>query len=208
MLLTAARRALLIAALAAVASTAIAGDIIYMAVDANGTVHASDRPLPPSLGPIQTANRGWGHRLFVGMGSDMVAAPQESPDGRGDAQRPKPQSKAPTVASAPDFVEVDAETLWSMPSSYMGRLIGVRLTLLSISESEDHYRVSVGKPGGLISFPMNPVAFSVRIGKEDESFVRSMVKAKGRELMLIGRVQKQDSLIVDYYFDVQRFKTT
>ena len=101
----------------------------------------------------------------------------------------------------PELELADLEMLWSMPSSFLGKKVNCLFTIIEIHEEADHYGVMVGDGRKLFDMK-NPIAFEVRISKGDDSFVRSIVKLKGKRAILSGIVRKSESMIISHYLDV------
>ncbi len=104
-----------------------------------------------------------------------------------------------------DFVLADLDLLWSMPSSFLGQTLNCFFYIHDIHEESDGYNIMVGDGNKMFDMK-NPMAFSVKISKGDEDFVKNVVKLKGQRVILSGTVKKGNDLLNISYFDVTRVR--
>lgn len=100
-----------------------------------------------------------------------------------------------------NFDLADLDLLWSMPSSFLGQTISCFFYVHEIHEEPAGYNILVGD-GNKIFDMKNPIAFSVKITKGDEDFVKKVVKLKGQRVILSGTVKKSNDLMNINYLDV------
>jgi uncharacterized protein YgiM (DUF1202 family) len=97
----------------------------------------------------------------------------------------------------------DLDELWSMPSSFLDQKISCFVKIHEIHEENNFYNILVGD--GLKLFDMkNPMAFAIRVDKQDKQFVKMLVKLKGEEVILTGHVRKGNDLLNLYYLAVDK----
>lgn len=93
----------------------------------------------------------------------------------------------------------DLDLLWSMPSSFLGQKVSCFFYIHEVQENDDFYSVMVGD-GNKFFDMKNPMQFDVRVPKGDISFIKNVVKAKGKNVILSGNVKKYENTFMSLYY--------